>query len=310
MRMSLSLKASVIVIAAVASWIAAGPAGASDRCLQCLTRDGCFENCGCECNNPSHAMTVLGCNDDGSLLIQCRDSSTNPPSYGSSHCAVERGQCPLPSCQLDGTWCNYPSECCSYICGDSSRTCGQPTPIMINLKNDSSNYHLTDAAGGVTFDIDADGTTEHISWTEGDSEIAILAMDRNGNHTIDDGSELFGNATAMADGTSAPNGFEALIDLDGGAADGDGQIRSTDPAYAQLLVWLDSNHNGVSEPWELQTLPQAGIQVIFTGYRESPRVDRNGNAYKLVGDILVEKKNGEASLRRIFDVYLTAGPPP
>ena len=38
---------------------------------------------------------------------------------------------------------------------------------------------LTSLEGGVVFDIDGDGATEQIAWTEANSEVAFLAYDKN-----------------------------------------------------------------------------------------------------------------------------------
>jgi hypothetical protein len=65
----------------------------------------------------------------------------------------------------------------------------------------------------VRFDLDADGIPEQVAWTRPDSEDAFLALDRNGNGLIDDGTELFDNHTpARPDlpGITTANGFEAL----------------------------------------------------------------------------------------------------
>jgi hypothetical protein len=206
-------------------------------------------------------------------------------------------------CKPNGQSCSDPSECCSNLCADPAFECGNPSPILINLKNGSSNYHLTSARAGVRFDIDADGDLEQVSWTEADSEVAFLVLDRNGDGTIGDASELFGTETLKINGRAASNGFEALIDLDGGPASSDGKVDSTDPYYPQLQLWLDHNHNGVSEPAELITLEEAGVTTIFTSYREIPRIDKNGNAYRYVGEALI-RKNGQPVRRIVFDVFL------
>lgn len=83
-------------------------------------------------------------------------------------------------------------------------------------------------------------------------------MDRNGNGQIDDGTELFGNYTpGRADGSdiTTANGFEALRYLQGttyGFARPDTVIDQFDEGFGRLLLWRDLNHNGISEPGELQ----------------------------------------------------------
>lgn len=59
---------------------------------------------------------------------------------------------------------------------------------------------------------------QKINWTKKDG---FLCLDLNGNGTIDNGGELFGDKTLLADGTTAKNGFEALAQYDG---NGDGII--------------------------------------------------------------------------------------
>lgn len=147
-------------------------------------------------------------------------------------------------------------------------------------------------------------TPQRVGWTEPDSEVAFLVLDRNENGIIDDGSELFGNATPKRDGSRAANGFEALLDLDGGPESSDGAITASDGAYTRLRLWLDRNHNGRSEPDELLTLEEAGVVAIFTDYEVGRREDRHGNRYALSGTALVEKA-GQQLRRRIFDVVLS-----
>jgi len=92
-----------------------------------------------------------------------------------------------------------------------------------------------------------------------DSTDGLLALDRNGNGSIDDGSELFGTATKLATGQNASNGYEALAQLD---ANGDGVIDAKDAAYGDLKVWVDANGDGVSQSGELKSLASLNIASI------------------------------------------------
>jgi len=160
-------------------------------------------------------------------------------------------------------------------------------PIIIDTARDG--YHLTSAAEGVLFDLDADGTPERIAWTAADSDDAFLAMDRNGNGRIDNGSELFGNRTPAygdrADVRSA-NGFDALNFLEGptyGSSKFDQVLDGNDAAFGRLLLWRDLNHNGISEPDELQTVTSGGLARISAEAKAAKRTDRYGNLFRLQG---------------------------
>ena len=56
-----------------------------------------------------------------------------------------------------------------------------------------------------------------------------------------------------------PDALAALASFD---SNGDGVIDSADPAFANLLVWQDQNHDGVSDAGELKTLADLGITGI------------------------------------------------
>ncbi len=101
----------------------------------------------------------------------------------------------------------------------------------------------------MSFDLDLDGTPDQVALPAAGS--AFLALDRNHNGRIDDGSELFGPASG--------NGFAELKSLDG---DGDGWIDEDDPAFADLRVW-----NGGPT---MQTLAQAGVGAIDTSAVATP----------------------------------------
>lgn len=159
---------------------------------------------------------------------------------------------------------------------------------------------MTSAANGVHFDIDADGIAERVSWTAAEGGPAFLALDRNGNHQIDDGVELFGDHTRLTNGQLATNGFEALADLDW---NGDGLVDAEDPAWQSLVLWFDRSHDGVSAPAELVSMHDIGIVGISTGYRLSCRKDEFGNEFRYRGEFVLARGR-----RACFDVYLVTLP--
>lgn len=100
-----------------------------------------------------------------------------------------------------------------------------------------------------------------------------MAIDLDNDGHIDDGSELFGTAFKLADGTNAANGFEALSTLDGNS---DGVINADDAGFTQLKVWVDQNQNGLSDEGELLDLGSLDISSINLGANMTSSLN-NGN---------------------------------
>ena len=113
-------------------------------------------------------------------------------------------------------------------------------PLVINLDTDAT--ELSDQT--FYFDLDADGREEEISMLKGSG---YLALDKNGDGIINNGSELFG--------TGNGDGFADLAQYD---EDGNGWIDENDAIWSKLKIWCkDENGNDV-----LYKLSDKGVGAI------------------------------------------------
>lgn len=113
-------------------------------------------------------------------------------------------------------------------------------PLVINLGGDVTSV----SDQNFWFDLDGDGEKEFISSLTGDN--GFLALDKNGDGMIGDGTELFGTKTG--------NGFKELSAHD---SDGDGWIDEDDDIFDKLKVWVRDPAGD-----RLLSLKDAGVGAI------------------------------------------------
>ncbi len=164
----------------------------------------------------------------------------------------------------------------------TKRVPARTDPLVLDLDGDGiETIGPDDPANTIYFDQKGNGVPLRTGWVKPDD--GFLALDRNGNGTIDSGQELFGDSTPLPFGGSAIDGFDALNQED---TNRDGWVDARDARFTDLRIWRDLNQNGVSEADELSTLAELGIaalRVTNTGNRQALA---NGNQVADLGTFL------------------------
>lgn len=239
----------------------------------------------------------------------------NDLCYGGAYCCGEGGgggggsdPCnPSPceyNCIVVWEYGRYQAECQAEI----------EDPVVVSL--DGSLFPMTSADRGVRFDFYKNSKPVQVSWTAAGSKIGWLAMDRNGDGAITSGWELFSNVTPQSGDPGERLGFKALSVFDqvryGG--DGDGWIDAGDEVFSRLRVWVDRNHDGMSQSGELLTMAEAGIKAISARYEPDNWTDSFGNRFQSRARILWtganqrDRQGGTGERNRwAYDVILVHG---
>lgn len=157
-------------------------------------------------------------------------------------------------------------------------------PLVINFNGTAA--QLTDTK--FSFDLNSDGKDENISFVGGGS--GFLALDKNNNGKIDNGSELFG--------TKSGNGFADLAAYD---SDGNHWIDENDAVYSKLRVW-SKDASGADT---LSTLAQRNVGALFLGNLATP-FDLKTNTNETLGQVrstgVYLQENGSAGTLQQVDL--------
>ena len=148
-------------------------------------------------------------------------------------------------------------------------------PLVINLDTDVA--ELADQT--FYFDIDADGELDEVSMLGAGS--GYLALDKNGDGVINDGSELFGTASG--------NGFADLAKYD---QDGNGWIDENDEIWNKLKIWCkDENGNDVLYRLADKGVGAICLQNVSTDFTLKGQEGQTKGAIRNTGVFLYENGN-------------------
>jgi len=188
-----------------------------------------------------------------------------------------------------------------YTCTDQDacRTFECKTPLVMAFDvTQPVRYQADDGLTSFDLSTEADGSAVRTDWPT--AATPWLALDRDGDGAITSGQELFGSATPMTNGT-ASHGFEPLAELDD---NGDGILDALDAGFFQLRLWADANQDRLSQPEELRTLADYGIESIEVVHQVAPLCDDRGNCEKERSRFVWRTADGEQRVGAVIDVHL------
>jgi len=247
---------------------------------------------------------AVGCEDVEPK--QCRTAAGEP---GLSHCVLVEdeqvwsaclgefaAEC-LPGDSMDmgcfGSYCTFDGEVFHNYDWAVEGECA--TPLVLSFDGAPVQFSAGEAAP--VFDFAAATGTCATDWPTA----PWLALDRDGDGSIDSGRELFGSGTRLASGLRATHGFEALAELD---ADGDGTISAADPRFSELVLWSDHDGDRAGTPGEQASLHSVGLVAIHLDFHRRGACDERGNCGRERAAFEFRSGSGELRVGEVVDVYL------
>lgn len=162
------------------------------------------------------------------------------------------------------------------------------TPLAIPLRAGLGPEALLDPGARVRFAVD--GQSPHATWTWITPHAGwLVLLPRDGSRAVRSGLQLVGSVSWWL---FWADGYQALRALDD---DGDGQLRG--PELEGLGVWQDRDRDGVSDPGEVETLEEAGVEALSC--RSEPHAHPDVQRWSAAG---VTLRGGE--VRPTFDLLL------
>lgn len=157
-------------------------------------------------------------------------------------------------------------------------------PLVVNF--DGPAVALDDQRTFI-FDIDMDGEEDQLSQLQTGS--GFLALDKNGDGIINDGSELFG--------AQSGNGFADLAEYD---EDGDGFIDEDDAVFSQLRIWVPGDE-GESELFALLDKDVGAIHLnhVDTEFALNRLADNENMGYVRSSGVFLKESGGVGSVQQI-----------
>jgi hypothetical protein len=233
--------------------------------------------------------------------------TTDDDEDGTNYCLRVGGEEVWTECSTQRPECEpgegYDMGCMGSICtwdGEALRTYSwsEPdcvTPLVLSFDGAPIEFSPASAAA---FDLSTDGTCMSTDWPTA----PWLALDRDGDGMIRDGSELFGSATKMSMGDHAPHGFAALAELD---TNGDGKITAADARFHELVLWTDLDGDRIGAYDELRPLADFSIVSIDLHFDLRPNCDGHGNCGVERAAFEHRTPQGATAFGEIVDVRLT-----